>query len=167
VLLPVIILYMLSLVLAAWPAEIRPDGLDRISVALRDILEVAGIRAGMSVFEGTNEKKTELVISRCIIVDGIDSDGSTTRIYPVEECPPVGFRWRPVIYEHMLLHWSWNITPRVESPDLWAMGDHFCNSSPKLDLRFVEIRQISRFLNYKTGSETRYSNLLGYMPCRH
>lgn len=165
-LLPLIVVYMLSLVLAAWPSEIRPEALDGISGGSRHVLETVGIRAGMPVFFGSKEKYTRIIRGRCIVVEGTDRNGRRMRLHPGKPCIPVGFRWRPVIYEHMLLSWSWSVERGIESPNLWAMGDHFCNSSLGRNLQSVDISVLILFMDYETGRETPVSNPVGHVTCR-
>ena len=166
ILLPLIVLYMSCLVLAAWPPEIRPSALDGVSPRIRYVLESVGIRAGMSVFGGRPDKQTSIARAHCIVVKGTDSKGSETQLYPVEACPREGFRWKPEIYEHMIFHWVLAIGLGGDRSNLWAIGDHFCNSSPALDIVQVEITRVTTTLHYETGRESSSIEPVGRMTCR-
>lgn len=165
--LPLIVLYMLCLVLAAWPSEIRPSALNGASIGVFKLLESVGIRAGMAVFAGQLDKRTTIVRSRCIVVKGVDAKGTETQLYPADPCPAVGFRWKPVIYEHMIRHWVGDLRSARDLSNLWAMGDHFCNLSPGLNLLRVEITRVLTLVDYETGHERSRSNLVGRVKCRY
>ncbi len=98
--------YMTLLVLAAWPDVYRPRAVDRLHRRAFAFLDRFGVRPGMRVFKGTAQPMQELRIARCTVVHGIDAQGRRARRYPTTPCPPEGFRWQPVVYEHMTVHWT-------------------------------------------------------------
>ena len=157
---------MLSLVLAAWPREIRPRALDDISIGLFQAFGSVGIRAGMAVFIGSRDKKRLIVRSECVLAEGTDSQGRVSQLYPIKACPPKGLRWKPVIYDHMILHWTWEIRQGVDSPNLWAMGDHFCNALPGRSFATVKIKRVFNLIDYQTGEESSLSMPVGSVRCR-
>ena len=164
-LLPLLLGYMLCLVLATWPTEIRPSFLDGASTLVSDKLESVGIRGGLQVFGGTPEKQQLIIRSRCLVAVGTDLQGREAQLYPSEPCPQRGFRWKPVIYEHMLLHWFQRLGRGFSDSNLWAMGDHFCSLSPDR-LQHVEITYVLTMIEYETGREYSRSFPVGRRKCR-
>jgi hypothetical protein len=59
---------MSSLVLAAWPAEIRPRSLDGISTSLGEALALVGISPGIPVFIGSAHPLDSIIEAECLIV---------------------------------------------------------------------------------------------------
>lgn len=165
-LLPLIVVYMLILLVAALPDAIRPSVIDAPSTAAKHILASVGVRAGMLVFGGEVEKKRFAKKSQCLVVTGTDWNGEETRIHPIEPCPIQGFRWKPEIYRHMLFHWTWFIGPRHKPGNLWAMADHFCNSSPDRRFQHVTLNMVYGWVSYETGIETSSTWPMGRVKCR-
>ncbi|MEE2674433.1 MAG: hypothetical protein VX466_11600 [Myxococcota bacterium] len=157
---------MLCLVLAAWPAEIRPALLDGPSEFMFETLEAVGIRAGMPVFTGSRHKQASIVRARCIEVEAVNSAGAKTRLYPPGPCPQRGFRWKPVVYDHMIYHWVMRLDDGAGPANLWAIGDHFCQQSPDRDLHHVEIAKRVHVQDYETGREWSRRVPIGRVMCR-
>lgn len=164
--LPLLVAYMLCLVLAAWPAEIRPAVLDGLGTAAYDALAVVGVRAGIPVFVGTPHKQPSIIRARCIEVKGVDAAGAEIELYPPEPCPRRGFQWKPMVYEHSLHHWNSRIADGVGESNLWAMGDHFCQQSPAAELLHVEISKTVHVLDYASGREWSRNVPIGRVRCR-
>lgn len=165
VLMPLILLYMLALPLAAWQSEFRPavfHGAHRLAF---DALGTVGIRAGMRVFGGPAEPLEALVRARCTLVDGIDADGRRTRIYPTGPCPAKGLRWKPSVYEHMIVHWT-AMSRTGLSDNLTALGDHFCQLSKSEAFTHVEIQLQLALIDYATGRKWNQSKRMGRVECR-
>ena len=157
---------MLCLVLAAWPAEIRPAAFDGLSTAAYEALEAVSVRSGIPVFVGTPHKQPSIIRARCIEVRGVDASGAEIELYPPEPCPRSGFQWKPMVFEHMLHHWNSRITDGVGESNLWAMGDHFCQQSRVAGLQHVEISKRVHVLDYATGKKWSRSVPIGRVPCR-
>lgn len=164
-LLPALVGWMLWLGLAAWPSEIRPALLDGASTFAYETLESVGLRAGIPVFAGTLEKQPTIVRSRCIFARGTDLAGNEVELYPREPCPKKGFRWGPVVYDHMLLHWVRRLGKDGSGANLAALEDHFCRVSP-VPLERVEITYVVTFMEYATGREQRRTFPVGKTKCR-
>ena len=167
VLLPLLVLYMASLVLAAWPKEIRPSFMDGVSTSLFSAFGSVGIRADMPVFVGSQEVQSSIIRSECIVVEGWDFRGKAIRLFPIRPCPPKGFRWKPEIYDHMISHWAWKTRQGANaSSNLWALGDHFCHQAPDQRIRNVSISREFEMLDYETGREWTTSEFIGRVTCR-
>jgi hypothetical protein len=162
---PLILGYMLVLVVAAWPAEIRPSQLDAFSKWSFDTLAEAGLLAGMQVFRGEAERMKKLVLFECVVVDGIDRSGELVRLHPLEPCPAEGFRWKPEIFHHMILHWTKKLRPGSNPGNLRALSDYFCHLTPDGDFLYVQIMREVEYLNYETGRKKLRSQLVGRIEC--
>ena len=167
ILMPLILLYMGILLIAAWPREIRPISLHGEHEWAERVLESVGIRAGMAVFSGTPEKMPELVVGRCTLATGIDARGRRRRIYPKDPCPPEGERLTPVVYEHMIVHATAKLNDGDRTASLSVLGDHFCQqeNDPNIDRVLLEL-EISK-MDYLTGEKTTGLHRLGVVKCRY
>jgi hypothetical protein len=166
VLMPLILLYMAVLILAAWRSEFAPRFLQRLHIVAFEALGSVGFKSGMRVFGGSSEWLPVLPRARCTIVDGIDSSGRKTRIYPTGPCPPVGLRWKPVVYEHMIVHWTAWLPHGDYAANLSALGDHFCQKTKDQDFTHVEIQLDLALIDYSTGEKSSHSKKLGRVECR-
>jgi hypothetical protein len=166
VLFPLIILYMSCLVLAAWPREVRPPILDGAHSKADELLESVSIRPGMAVFKGSRSKKKSIARARCTVVEGVDSSGRTSRLYPTEPCPKRGMRWKPVIYPHMILHWTAKLREGDFTANLSAMGDHFCQRAGDQEFTHVEIKKVHTTMDYASGRMSTHSYPVGEVECR-
>jgi len=167
VFLPAILLYMGTLILAAWQHDVRPVWLNGEHKFALELLESVGIKPGMSVFRGTHERMTELLIARCTLVTTIGSDGRRKRIYPTSPCPSEGNRVTPVIYEHMIMHWTARLPYGDEESNRAALGDHFCQlaDDPAVDRVLIELER--HLLDYQTAERSKGLYLIGEVPCRN
>jgi len=90
VLVPVLVVYLALLVLAAWRHEIRPAVLDRATYFARDTLGLAGIVPGVAVFTADTGRTQETKVAAiCLEVRDLSDIGTQRQIYPAEDasCP--------------------------------------------------------------------------------
>jgi len=94
ILVPVLVVYIVLLVLAAWRHEIRPALFDQPSHLARSTLALAGIPPAVAVFSAdTGSAPDAKIAAICLEVRAI-SDGDERQIYPAEDvpCPAVSPR---------------------------------------------------------------------------
>jgi hypothetical protein len=163
---PLILGYMAILLLAAWQSELGPRILYRPHKVAFQLLDSIGFRPGMRVFGGSSERLTALPRGRCTFAYGIDRMGRRSQIYPSGPCPPEGLRWKPVVYEHMILHWTAWLHKGDYEANLSALGDHFCQTSKESAFAFVEIEQALALVHYETGERWTQKKILGRVECR-
>jgi hypothetical protein len=164
--LPLILLYMGTLLLAGWQREVRPRWLNvEYEYAVR-LLESVGIRSGMPVFAGTPERMSKLIVGRCPLVTAIDVRGRRRRIYPIGRCPREGPLFTPVVYEHMIIHWASRLQNGDPTANLSALGDHFCQQAndPNIDRVLLELEKT--MMDYGTGELSKDLYYLGEVTCR-
>ncbi|MBC8188655.1 MAG: hypothetical protein H8E78_10725 [Proteobacteria bacterium] len=166
VLMPLLLLYMATLILAAWQTDVSLRFLHRPHTLAFELLESVGIRPGMRVFGGSRDPLKALVRARCTVVHGIDSHGSKTQIYPIETCPPDGLRWKPVVYEHMIVHWTAWLRHGDYQSNLSELGDHFCQEANDPNFTHVELTLALPLIDYSTGEKWIESEKLGRVECR-
>jgi len=166
VLMPLLLLYIAVLIMAAWRTDLSPLFLRRLHVVAFEVLESVGFKPGMRVFGGSANRLPVLTIARCTIVDGIDATGRKTRIYPTGPCPQKGLRWKPVVYEHMIVHWTAWLSHGDYTTNLSALGDHFCQRGMDRDFTHVELRLDRALIDYSTGERLTHSKELGRVECR-
>ncbi|MFP6654323.1 MAG: hypothetical protein VCB25_01765 [Myxococcota bacterium] len=173
VLMPLILLYMGTLLLAGWQREVRPAWLNSEYRFAVQLLESVGIVAGMPVFAGSPERMTELIVGRCPLVTAIDVRGRRRRVYPMEPCPRKGHLFTPVVYDHMIVHWVARLQNGGDIANLAALGDHFCQqandwvgaaSYSRIDRVLLELEKT--MMDYRTGELSKDLYLLGEVPCR-
>jgi hypothetical protein len=90
VLVPLLVLYVVTLGWAAWRHEIRPAIFDGVSEFARRGLAIAGIPPGVAVFSADTATAPDAKIAAiCPEVRGLSADGAQTRLYPGEgiACP--------------------------------------------------------------------------------
>ncbi len=163
---PILLLYCATLVFAAWDRSFLPIRLKRSQSVAIEALLVIGVMPGLRVFGGPRDRLEALVRARCTVVDGVDAQGRRTRIYPTESCPPSGLRWKPVVYEHMIMHWTSWLRHGDFVSNLSALGDHFCQKSNNPDFTHVEVRQDLPLTHYVTGKKSTQSERFGRVECR-
>lgn len=166
VLMPLILLYMATLLMAGWQREVRPVWLNGEYKAAVLLLESVGIRAGMHVFAGTPEPMTKLLVGRCPLVTAIESNGRRRRLYPTAPCPFEGHRFKPAVYEHMIIHWTARLQNGDNTANLAALGDHFCQQAndPSIDRVLLELEKTN--MDYRTGEKSKDLYYLGAVKCR-
>lgn len=163
---PILLLYMATLLLAAWQTELGSRFLERPHALAFQLLDRIGFRAGMRVFGGSDERMSALLRARCTIVDGVDASGHKTRIYPTNACPLEGFRWQPALYDHMIVHWTAWLKHGNYDANLAALGDHFCQQAKDDRFTHVELRLEFRLIDYETGRKWTQPKELGRVECR-
>ena len=52
------------------------------------------------------------------------------------------------------------------TPNMRAMGDHFCHLDPSLELRQVELALDRVFVSYETGEPVKRRTRLARLECR-
>ena len=166
VLMPILLLYMGVLVLSAWPTDVRPTFLDDAHAAVYSALESVGVRAGLPVFVGQAKPLEYLKRARCTIVTGVEANGKKSRVYPTDDCPTKGLRWKPVVYEHMIVHWTQAILAGDKQANLAVLADHFCQLPGNERFVRMELRTEFPSLHYVTGDYVTTRNDLGAAPCR-
>ena len=164
-LMTVLLLYMGALVLSAWQAEVRPTFLDRAHDAVYTTVKSVGIRAGMPVFIGSVMPMESLIRERCTIVTGVDAEGRRTRLHP-DACPPEGLRWKPVVYDHMIVHWTQAVDGGDRQANLVAIADHFCHRPGAERYVSMKIEKELPVVDYLTGAYETHGELLGTVRCR-
>jgi hypothetical protein len=158
--------YMAALLLAGWPAQIRPAFLDPASDFFRETFARVSLRSGLSVFRGTEERQQEVAIGRCVVAMGWDAEGRRVAIYDREPCPTRGFRWKPEVYEQMLFHWLWQTESDGVGAIQLAMADHFCHRLPEQEIVGVELSLVRVFVDYDSGATRSVRSPLGRFRCR-
>lgn len=166
VLTPLLVFYCATLVFASIDRALVPRFLELPHALSKTTLHRVGITPGMRVFPGTPERVTVLLRARCTVATGIHGDGRKTLIYPTDPCPSEGFKWMPVLYDHLIVHWmSWiqfgNFTSIIT-----AVGDHFCQQANDPDITHVELQSVLPLIDYETGERWTQSEPLGIVECR-
>jgi hypothetical protein len=90
ILVPVLVVYVALLVLAAWRHEIRPAVFDRATDFARNTLGLVGILPGVAVFTADTGRTQEAKIAAiCLEVRDLSESGTQRQIYPAEDasCP--------------------------------------------------------------------------------
>lgn len=185
-----ILAYMASLVLSAWPPEIRPGFLDAPSMATRERLyRWVGITSGQPLF-GAEETSDDLRRAFCVKVrghfavepgetsgGGEEEAGHASVLFPADGvCQIDGFRIRLPPMDraiHRILVWAWTDsrvgTRPSEKSDarLTQIARHFCTRTGPAGATPDEISLIWYWYheNYRDGSIIRRNALQYRFDC--
>jgi len=157
-------LYMVGLVLAAWPWE-RPAWLVPVHDRADAWLNRVTLRPGLAVFEHSDRRWK--VQGDCYLVVGVHQNAPPDTLYE-RECPPAGFQWRKEPFTAYMQFatgidpWTSLVRQRGSAlprpmPEIFRrmilMGQYFCHSplAGSGDYEGVELTRFRYMQHFEDG----------------